>query len=111
MVSASSIARAMLRGQVALVTGASRGIGKGIALRLGQAGATVYVTGRSPDKQESISGALKLPSLNETAQEVAFQYSYMFREISEIVYKCSKSLTNKGIARCGDELGLGSAWG
>jgi NAD(P)-dependent dehydrogenase (short-subunit alcohol dehydrogenase family) len=37
----------MLRGSVAVVTGASRGIGKGIALALGEAGATVYVTGRS----------------------------------------------------------------
>jgi NAD(P)-dependent dehydrogenase (short-subunit alcohol dehydrogenase family) len=32
---------------VAIVTGASRGVGKGIALELGAAGATVYVTGRS----------------------------------------------------------------
>ncbi|MBO0855235.1 MAG: SDR family NAD(P)-dependent oxidoreductase [Nocardia sp.] len=37
----------ILSGQVAIVTGASRGIGKGIALELGAAGATVYVTGRS----------------------------------------------------------------
>ncbi len=36
-----------LEGRVAIVTGASRGIGKGIALELGAAGATVYVTGRS----------------------------------------------------------------
>jgi dehydrogenase/reductase SDR family protein 1 len=36
-----------LAGQVAVVTGASRGVGKGIALGLGEAGATVYVTGRS----------------------------------------------------------------
>lgn len=36
-----------LRGRVAVVTGASRGAGKGIALELGAAGATVYVTGRS----------------------------------------------------------------
>ena len=33
--------------RVAVVTGASRGIGKGIALELGAAGFTVYVTGRS----------------------------------------------------------------
>ena len=32
---------------IAVVTGASRGAGRGIALELGAAGATVYVTGRS----------------------------------------------------------------
>jgi NAD(P)-dependent dehydrogenase (short-subunit alcohol dehydrogenase family) len=36
-----------LRGRVAVVTGASRGVGRGIALVLGECGATVYVTGRS----------------------------------------------------------------
>ena len=33
--------------KVAVVTGASRGVGKGVALGLGEAGATVYVTGRT----------------------------------------------------------------
>ena len=37
----------LLTGRVAVVTGASRGIGKGIALELGAAGATVFVTART----------------------------------------------------------------
>jgi NAD(P)-dependent dehydrogenase (short-subunit alcohol dehydrogenase family) len=36
-----------LPGRVALVAGATRGVGRGIALALGEAGATVYCTGRS----------------------------------------------------------------
>jgi NAD(P)-dependent dehydrogenase (short-subunit alcohol dehydrogenase family) len=36
-----------LSGKVAIVTGSSRGIGRGIAMALGEQGATVYVTGRT----------------------------------------------------------------
>ena len=53
-----------LSGRVAVVTGASRGIGKGIALELGAAGATVYATGRS-------ASAGNLPgSVGETAEQI-----------------------------------------
>lgn len=34
-----------LKGKICLVTGATRGIGHGIAVQLGEAGATVYITG------------------------------------------------------------------
>jgi dehydrogenase/reductase SDR family protein 1 len=42
--------------QVALVTGASRGVGKGIALELSDAGATVYITGRTKTDMHYIDG-------------------------------------------------------
>src|SRR5689334_7011882 len=42
-----------LTGKVALVAGATRGAGRGIAVQLGAAGATVYVTGRSTKAQRS----------------------------------------------------------
>jgi len=55
-----------LSGRVAVVTGASRGIGKGIALALGTEGATVYVTGRTVEP-----GSYELPgTVGETAAEV-----------------------------------------
>jgi len=42
-----------LMGKVALVAGATRGAGRGIAVQLGAAGATVYVTGRTARAQRS----------------------------------------------------------
>ncbi len=42
-----------LEGKVALVAGATRGAGRGIAVALGEAGATVYCTGRSTRERRS----------------------------------------------------------
>jgi NAD(P)-dependent dehydrogenase (short-subunit alcohol dehydrogenase family) len=68
-----------LQGNIAIVTGASRGAGRGIAVELGAAGATVYVTGRSTRESPATSyaGILKqaglstLPgNIDDTAEEV-----------------------------------------
>jgi NAD(P)-dependent dehydrogenase (short-subunit alcohol dehydrogenase family) len=68
-----------LKGCVAVVTGASRGAGRGIAVELGAAGATVYVTGRSTREQPvnaygqllALSDMAKVPgSIDDTADEV-----------------------------------------
>jgi NAD(P)-dependent dehydrogenase (short-subunit alcohol dehydrogenase family) len=56
-----------LEGTVALVTGASRGAGKGIALVLGEHGATVYVTGRSTRAEPSDRPG----TIDDTADEVS----------------------------------------
>ncbi|HEX2876210.1 MAG TPA: SDR family NAD(P)-dependent oxidoreductase [Polyangiaceae bacterium] len=68
-----------LAGKVAIVTGASRGGGRGIAIELGAAGATVYVTGRSTRSApapsyakflETTSMASMPGTIEDTANEV-----------------------------------------
>jgi NAD(P)-dependent dehydrogenase (short-subunit alcohol dehydrogenase family) len=68
-----------LAGCIAVVTGASRGAGRGIAQELGAAGATVIVTGRSTRAQPattygqilSMSGMKAMPgTIDDTADEV-----------------------------------------
>ncbi|OBS82936.1 hypothetical protein A6R68_23061 [Neotoma lepida] len=66
---------APMKGQVCVVTGASRGIGRGIALQLCKAGATVYITGRHQDTlrataQEAQSlGGRCVPVVCDSSQE------------------------------------------
>jgi NAD(P)-dependent dehydrogenase (short-subunit alcohol dehydrogenase family) len=58
-----------LGGKVALVAGATRGAGRGIAVELGAAGAHVYVTGRTTHEQRSEYG--RPETIEETADLVA----------------------------------------
>ncbi|HZG91256.1 MAG TPA: SDR family oxidoreductase [Pseudonocardia sp.] len=57
-----------LAGRVALVAGATRGAGRGIAVALGEAGATVYCTGRSTRAERSEMG--RPETIEETAELV-----------------------------------------
>src|SRR5947207_6835462 len=43
-----------LNGRIAVVTGATKGVGRGIARELGRQGARVFVTGRSVEEQETL---------------------------------------------------------
>src|SRR5438132_1804403 len=58
-----------LPGKIALVAGATRGPGRGIAIALGEAGATVYCTGRS--SRERTRGWPATPGRPETIEETA----------------------------------------
>lgn len=58
-----------LQGKVALVAGATRGAGRGIAVELGAAGATVYLTGRTTRERRSEYG--RPETIEETADLVS----------------------------------------
>jgi len=72
----STVADRPLAGKVAVVTGGSRGAGRGIALELGAAGATVFVSGRSsgaerPPEYDRLLGASGMRTLPGTIEETA----------------------------------------
>ncbi|WP_437674008.1 SDR family oxidoreductase [Sorangium sp. So ce131] len=86
-----------LQGKVALVAGATRGAGRGIAVELGAAGATVYVTGRTTRAQRSEMD--RPETIEETAELVdraggkgiAVQVDHLEREqVRELVSRIER---------------------
>src|SRR5215471_19300543 len=86
--------------KVALVAGATRGAGRGIAVALGEAGATVYVTGRSTRSKRSEMN--RPETIEETAELVekaggrgiAVEVDHLvFEEVSTLVnrIRCEQS--------------------
>src|SRR5688572_2513991 len=59
-----------LRGRIAVVAGATRGAGRGIAVALGEAGATVVCTGRTSTTRKLFSDYQRSETIEETAELV-----------------------------------------
>src|SRR5262245_35029541 len=66
-----------IAGQVGLVTGASRGVGRGVAVGLAEAGAHVFATGRSIKKTDFGAGVSAIPCDHTDDEAVASVFQHI----------------------------------
>lgn len=92
-----------LQGQIALVTGASRGIGQGIALELGKQGAIVIGTATSEKGAQAISAYLEAANIKGAGMALnvndGTQVEQILVEIRKQFGEISILVNNAGIAR------------
>ena len=94
-----------LKGRVALVAGATRGVGRGIALALGEAGATVYCTGRSTHaKKATRSKMTRRPGSAGAKQALPADYYKNRPETIEETAEMVSARGGKGISMVVDHL-------
>ncbi len=84
----------MLEGKIALVTGASRGIGQAIALQLGRAGATVIGTATSDHGAQAISDYLQLAEVSGAGMKLNVTDA---SEVEAVIAAISKAHGDIGI--------------
>ena len=73
-----------LAGKVAFVTGGSRGVGRGAALGLAEAGATVYLTGRTVEAAQPGDGCIAILCDHTDDQQVEAVFGRIAREQSRL---------------------------
>src|SRR6187455_1529854 len=93
----------MLQNQIALVTGASRGIGQAIALKLGRQGATVVGTATTEDSAQLISRSLEEAGIKGAGMKLnvndAAQIEYVLKTVHEKFGDIAILVNNAGITR------------
>ena len=93
----------MLQNQIALVTGASRGIGQAIALKLGRQGATVIGTATTEDSAQLISRSLEEAGIKGTGMKLnvndAAQIEHVLKTVQEKFGDIAILVNNAGITR------------